>query len=46
MFVDVIGEGEDADAERDDTSRRWSGRGPGEVGTMPGGCCLDLVVDE
>ena len=49
MLADVLGEGEDADADDDDViipSRRWSGRGPGEAGTMPGECRLDLVVDE
>ena len=34
MLADVL---EDADADDDDvidSSRRWSGRGPGEAGTM------------
>ena len=49
MLADVLGDDEDTDADDDDVivpSRRWSGRGPGEAGTMPGGCRLDFVVDD
>ena len=38
MLADVLGEGEDEDADDDEVivpSRRWSGRGPGEAGTTP-----------
>lgn len=37
MLGDVLGEGEDSDADDDEVvvpSRRWSGRGPGEAGSM------------
>ena len=49
MLADVLGDGQDADVNDDEViapSRRWSGRGPGEAGSMPGECRLDLVVDE
>ena len=49
MLADVLVEGEDADADDDDvivSSRRWSSHGPGEKGSMPGGCRLDFDVDE
>lgn len=49
MLADVPGEGEEADADDDEVivpSRRGSGRGPGEAGSMPRECRLDLVVDE
>ena len=36
MLADVLGEDADADDDVIVPSRRWSGRGPGEAGTMPG----------
>ena len=38
MLADVLGDGEDTDADDDEViipSKRWSGRGLGEVGSMP-----------
>ena len=49
MLADVLGDGEDADADGDKVivpSRRWSGHGPGDAGSMPRECRLDCVVDE
>ena len=49
LLADVLGEGEDADADVDEVivpSRKWSGREPGEAGSVLRECRLDLVVDE
>ena len=38
ILVDVLGDGEDTNADDDEVivpSRRWSGGGPGEAGSMP-----------
>ena len=49
MLADVLGDGEDTDADDNEViipSRRWSGRGLGDAGSMPKECRLDFVVDE
>jgi len=48
MLADVLGESQDADADDDVIvpSRRWSGRGLGDVGSiMPRECRLDLELE-
>ena len=38
MLADALGEGEDTEVDDDEVIvpfRRWSGRGPGEAGSMP-----------
>ena len=50
MFAGVLGEDEDADVDGDDEvivpSRRWSGRGPGEAGSiMPRECRLYFELE-
>ena len=39
MLAEVLGDGEDTDADDDDKvivpSRRWSGHGPGDAGSVP-----------
>ena len=47
MLADVLGDGEDADEDGDKVivlSMRWSGHGPGDAGTMPRECRLDLLL--
>ena len=49
ILADVLGDDEDTDADDDEVivpSRRWSGHGPGDAGSMPRECRLDFVVDE
>ena len=49
MLADVLDEGEDTDADDDEVivpSGRWSGRGPGEAGSMRRECRLYFLVDE
>ena len=49
MLADVLDEGEATDADDDEVivpSGRWSGRGPGEAGSMRRECRLYFLVDE
>ena len=49
MLADVLGDGENTDADDDEViipSRRWSGHGPCDAGSMPRECRLNFVVDE